>query len=358
MKNILKEAAVTLGNLLSPREETPLEALWKDTGGSCLVERPAGWERATVDVSVIIPCYNNAKYLGKSLRSVLEQRGDFTFEAVVIDDGSTDETPELLEAFRGDPRVVLRRQENRGHSGARNTGLSLCRGEYILFHDSDDTLCPGALAALLTTARAQDADIVAGGYLRVSPEGEVSPGKTFPDGVARDIYTIPGMTCGKIFRRRLFRNLRFPEGYWYEDSIICQILLPMARGVYTVSSPIFYYLLNPQGVSAASRGQKKSLESVYVTRRLLRERERFGLTVDAPFCGHFLHMVALTYHRTRHLGRQALYPVFLAQREMFQAYFGEIPVEGKFAPLARALRKGQFRRYVWQCEVLWLGGTL
>ena len=358
MKHILKEGLVTLGNLLSPREHTALEDIWPDTGGSCWVERPAGWESSAVDISVIIPCYNNARYVTDSIRSVLNQAGDFTFEALVIDDGSTDNTPALLEQFRGDPRVVLRRQENRGHSGARNTGLSLCRGEYLLFHDSDDTMCPGALQALLAQARAQDADIVAGGYRCVTPEGAVTPGKSFPDGQAPDIYAIPGMTCGKIFRRRLFRNLQFPEGYWYEDSIICQILLPLARGVYTVSSPIFWYLLNPQGVSAASRGQRKSLESVYVTRRLLRERGRFALAVDAPFCGHFLHMVVLTYHRTRRLGKGALYPVFLAQREMFHGYFDGAAVPEIFAPLAQALRKGQFRRYVWLCETMWLGGKL
>lgn len=356
MNKLIREGIMALGNLLSPKKETALETIWQDTGGSCLTQRPGDWGNSTVDISVIIPCYNNARYLEKSIRSVLDQQGDFSFEAVIVDDGSTDETPEILAQFRQDPRVVLCRQENQGHSGARNTGLRLCRGEYLLFHDSDDTMCSGALAALWAQAKAHDADIVAGGFRCVTTEGAERPGLRFPDGEAVDPYVIPGMTCGKIFRRRLFEKLQFPEGYWYEDSIICQILLPMAKGVYTVSAPVFFYLQNPQGVSAASQGQPKSLESVYVTRRLLRERAHFGLTMDEAFCGHFLQMVVLTYHRTRYLGKQVIYPVFQAQRELFESCFGGIPVAGKYASLAAALEKGQFRRYVWLCETMWLGG--
>ena len=112
MKHIIQEGLRTLSNLVSPREETDLEALWQDTGGSCRVERPAQWQDSSVDISVIIPCYNNAPYLKKSIQSVLDQQGSFTLEAVVIDDGSTDETPEILARFQGDPRVVLHRQEN------------------------------------------------------------------------------------------------------------------------------------------------------------------------------------------------------------------------------------------------------
>ena len=125
-----------------------------------------------------------------------------------------------------------------------------------------------------------------------------------------------------------------------------------------MSAPVFRYLLNPQGVSAASQGQPKALESLYVTRRLLRERESFGLHHDEASCAHFLHMVLLTYHRTRKLGKNCHYSVFLAQRQLYETYFENIPVMEKYAPLAAALRKGRFRRYVWLCETMWLGGSL
>lgn len=358
MNRLLQEAARSAGKLLSPASgtEADLKSLWPDTGGSCRVQRDSAWANPEnpVALSVIIPCYNNASYLKESLDSVLGQQTEYSFEAVVIDDGSTDETPAILEAYREMPNVTLLRQENRGHSGARNAGIAACRGKYLLFHDSDDTLLPGSLEALLTSAFENDADIVVGGYVCKDAQGNVSPGKTFPAGPVADREQIPGMTCGKLFRRGLWGALCFPEGYWYEDSVICQILLPMARRIYAVSTPVFAYLRNPKGVSAASQGQPKALESLYITEKLLEERAQFGLAVTQEDYTHFLHMVLLTYHRTRALGAKVPYPVFLAQRRLQERYFAQFPEVPPYAPLGRALRKNAFRDYLWLCETLWI----
>ena len=358
MNRLLREAARSAGKLLSPASgaEADLKSIWPDNGGSCRVRRDAAWANPEnpVALSVIIPCYNNAPYLKASLDSVLSQQTSDSFEAVVIDDGSTDETPAILDAYRGKPNVTLLRQENRGHSGARNAGIAACRGKYLLFHDSDDTLLPGSLEALLTCALENDADIVAGGYVCKDAQGNISPGKTFQTGPVTDREQIPGMTCGKLFRRELWGELCFPEGYWYEDSVICQILLPMAQRIYAISTPVFAYLLNPKGVSAASQGQPKALESLYITERLLGERAQFGLAVTQKDYTHFLHMVLLTYHRTRALGSKVPYPVFLAQRRLWQRYFAQLPEVPPYAPLGQALREGKFRRYLWLCETLWI----
>jgi len=86
-------------------------------------------------VSVIIPTYNRKRFLAEAVRSVLVGTyGDF--ELIVVDDGSTDGTGQALEAF-GD-RIVYRRQANRGVSGGRNLGVSISRGDYVAFLDSDD----------------------------------------------------------------------------------------------------------------------------------------------------------------------------------------------------------------------------
>ena len=162
------------------------------------------------------------------------------------------------------------------------------------------------------------------------------------------------MTCGKAFRRRLWAKLQFPLGYWYEDSVISQILLPMARRIYAIDAPVFAYLLNPLGVSAASQGRPKSLESLYVTRRLLKEREFFGLRYDQDAYTHFLHMVLLTYHRTRLLPKDVPYAVFLCQRQLQSTYFSGVSAPESYASLAESLEKGRFRNYLWLCETLWL----
>ena len=355
-RKLITEGCRSLGKLFSPAPagaDKTLEAIWPDSGGGCLLDRGTDWLDAQVDLSIIIPCYNNAPYLKACMDSVLGQETSYSFEAVVVDDGSTDETPAILAPYREDPRVKLLRQENKGHSGARNAGLSLCRGRYILFHDSDDTLLPGSIDALLRCAFENNADIALGGYVRKDPSGNITPGKAFPAGAVTDRETVPGMTCGKAFRRSLWGNLQFPTGYWYEDSVISQILLPMAKRIYAIDTPVFAYLLNPQGVSAASQGRPKALESLYITRRLLKERAAFGLNYDADAYTHFLHMVLLTYHRTRLLGKNVPYGVYLCQRQLQKQYFSGLTAH-RYASLAQALEKGRFRRYLWLCETLWL----
>jgi glycosyltransferase involved in cell wall biosynthesis len=98
---------------------------------------------AAPGVSLIIATYNHGRYLGAALDSVLAQTRPT--EIIVVDDGSTDDTPAVLARFA--PRVRVHRQDNRGLSAARNAGLELARGDYIGFLDADDVIAPTKLAA-------------------------------------------------------------------------------------------------------------------------------------------------------------------------------------------------------------------
>lgn len=93
-------------------------------------------------VSVIIPTYNYARYLGEAIDSALGQTLA-PLEVIVVDDGSTDDTPELLAAY-GD-RIRVLRQKNAGVAVARNSGIAAARGEYVAFLDADDTWLPRKL---------------------------------------------------------------------------------------------------------------------------------------------------------------------------------------------------------------------
>ncbi len=104
-------------------------------------------------VSVIIPCFNVRPYVGAALRSLLAQ-SHAEWEALVVDDGSTDGTAELVEAVV-DSRIRLIRQANQGVSAARNRALDLATGETVLFLDADDWLAPDALARMLACLRTQ-----------------------------------------------------------------------------------------------------------------------------------------------------------------------------------------------------------
>lgn len=117
-------------------------------------------------VSVVIPTFQRCDMVGDALRSVLEQSYR-DWEAVIVDDGSTDGTRALIAAF-DDPRVRYFYQENRGLANARNRGIRAAQGEFIAFLDSDDLFLPHKLQRQVALLHAQPhLGLVAGGYIEV-----------------------------------------------------------------------------------------------------------------------------------------------------------------------------------------------
>ncbi|HEX6376789.1 MAG TPA: glycosyltransferase family 2 protein [Allosphingosinicella sp.] len=128
-------------------------------------------------VSVVIPAYNVAGYLDKSVGSALAQGVDV--EVIVVDDGSTDATPDAIRRLEADPRVRgFRLSVNGGPSAARNKGLDEARGEWVAFLDADDWFAPGRLAYLLDVAGAAGADAVSDDLALIS-DGADKPWTTF-----------------------------------------------------------------------------------------------------------------------------------------------------------------------------------
>jgi len=122
-------------------------------------------------VSVIIPAYNQGHYLAEAIQSVLDQTHQ-DFEIIVVDDGSTDDTRQIAERF-SDPRVHYVYQQNRGLSGARNTGIRHARGAYLTYLDSDDQFLPEKLNLLVTELEAKpEIGLVAGQAIPIDETGQ------------------------------------------------------------------------------------------------------------------------------------------------------------------------------------------
>jgi glycosyltransferase involved in cell wall biosynthesis len=118
-------------------------------------------------VSVVIPCFNQAHFLGEAIESVLSQSYSH-FEIVVVDDGSTDNTSEVAGRY---PGVHCVRQENQGLAGARNSGLYESKGSYLVFLDADDRLLPDALKVGLECLKAHpECAFVSGRYREIAAD--------------------------------------------------------------------------------------------------------------------------------------------------------------------------------------------
>ncbi|WP_428377602.1 glycosyltransferase family 2 protein [Lichenicoccus sp.] len=145
-------------------------------------------------VSVIIPCHNVRDYVGATLNSLLAQTHPL-WTAIVIDDGSTDGTADLVRDYM-DPRIRLVRQANQGVSAARNHGIALAGGEAILFLDADDWLAADALARMTACLETGSAQAAYGAFCFVTEDG------------SRVVATKPGpFPAGDIIERLLVENL-------------------------------------------------------------------------------------------------------------------------------------------------------
>ncbi|MBL4557994.1 MAG: glycosyltransferase family 2 protein [Rhodobacteraceae bacterium] len=135
----------------------------------------------TPNVSVLIPAFNMDRVLETAVASALDQDG-VTVEVVVIDDASTDGTPDLVAGMaRKDARVhPVRLQENAGPGAARSAGLAQARGDWVAVLDADDRFAPGRLAHLLALARARNLDAVADNLTLVDPGLGRAVGRAFP----------------------------------------------------------------------------------------------------------------------------------------------------------------------------------
>ncbi len=159
-------------------------------------------------ISVVVPTYNLARYTAEALQSARDQTFA-DFEVVVVDDGSTDNTVEVVETFLADPRFALIRQENRGTAAARNTAISRARGEWVAFLDCDDLWLPEKLEKQAQVIEAHPgAALIFTNGVEFTQDGDFGPfyrkREVFPDGVGlrRVLECNCFWACSVMVRRR------------------------------------------------------------------------------------------------------------------------------------------------------------
>jgi glycosyltransferase involved in cell wall biosynthesis len=203
-------------------------------------------------LSVIVPVYDTAAYLRQCMDSLLAQTFD-DLEIIVVDDGSTDDSPRIIADYaRENAGVVVVRKPNGGLADARNHGIGAARGEYVGFVDSDDYVSPDMYALMCERARATDADVVVCGMTGVDASGHAEcaydegPASAFGVCLAESpslIVTCGPSACDKIFRTRLFteRRLSFPVGTAFEDLATTYSLFAHANRIEKVDEPLYFY---------------------------------------------------------------------------------------------------------------------
>ena len=305
---------------------------------------------ATHDLQIIIPAYNVEDYLAACMDSVLTQETRYSYHVVLVDDGAKDSTPAICDRYAGHPNVTVIHQENHGLSGARNTGLKEIFGKYILFLDSDDLLLPGAIDALLDTALAHDADLVEGGADYVFPDRQETAHSYGAEAQITNPYALHGHAWGKVYKAEIFQNLCFPEGFWYEDSLLAFLIFPAACNVWVCPHSCTGYRINESGIVKSSVGKPRAVETYWITEKLLLEHKESGLPMDEAFYGYLLLQARLNQLRLAALPEKIQESAFLLTCDLLSRHFPadiSLPTDRQ---LQKALKTKDFGMFKLCCK--------
>ena len=214
-------------------------------------------------VSIVIPVFNVRPYLAEALDSVVHQSYE-NIEIIIIDDGSADGSEAICDDYlRKDDRVHVVHQENKGISNARNAGLSLANGDAVAFLDPDDAYHPDFIASMTEIMIRENADIVTCQYTahvttgRMEATGRGKPQPMAKKGQYDRIAALRALAdglldvsvCNKVFRRELWKTIRFPDGHVYEDVDTTYRVFDVCETVYVLNRPLYLRRKRPGSIT-------------------------------------------------------------------------------------------------------------
>ena len=226
-------------------------------------------------ISVIIPIYNVEGYLRKCLDSVRLQTYE-NLEIILVDDGSTDNCGAICDEYAlNDARITVVHKANEGLGFARNSGLEICTGEYVMFVDSDDWLSVKAVQVLYDQIMMDDSDIAVGKHVEVYEDGHISElfwgineNKIF---TKNDVFShlhpnmiFPVAAWGKLYRKSLFDDIRYTSVCIAEDLFLFPFIIERCEKI-SVTQTIVYYYYQRQNSLVRQKSEKAKNDLAEVT---------------------------------------------------------------------------------------------
>ena len=236
-------------------------------------------------VSVIVPIYKVASYLKKCVNSILDQSYE-NLDIILVDDGSPDDCPLICDEYeKKDLRVRVIHKVNGGLSDARNAGIEIIRGEYVVFVDSDDFLETRYIERLVNCLESTNSDIAICDYYTF---GEKSfNGCKLSENKSPEIFNNENaLKCalvgnpfalsawGKLYKSSLFANVRYPKGKIYEDLGTIYKIIGLANKICYVPEKRYYYLIRKNSISYAKFSTKK-MDMLFYSKEILSYIENY-----------------------------------------------------------------------------------
>lgn len=252
--------------------------------------------------SIVIPAYNAALFIHICLDSILSQVFS-DYEIIVVDDGSTDDTPQVLADYQSrDPRIVVHRQVNARQGAARTAGLKLARGRYVWCIDSDDYIQSSILAKYHATVQAKNPDVIVLNFAYVDPDGSLRYSERTPGAlcsrllhprISEEVFNaVSAWSCPPwryVIRRDLLalNDIKFPAGIFYEDHPFAIELMLKAETVYVDPSVGYFYV--QRAGSTMSVHDSRVMDFLVIRRLCLTLLRDAGLLFDyAETCSKYI----------------------------------------------------------------------
>nr|WP_278376626.1 glycosyltransferase family 2 protein [Brucella anthropi] len=280
-----------------------------------------------LDVTVGISAYNSAEFIEQAVESVLAQEGR-TFEVIVVDDGSKDNTADLVNAIaKRDGRVRVYQKPNAGLGASRNDVIDQAKGRFIHFMDGDDYMGPNFLDAMVSRADALNADVIISSYYEVSENDLVKAGR----GLLRELaeYTKgfhwserPMVLLSrtpvwdKLYRREFIEknSIRFIET-GAEDIPFSWNTLVLAETIGTVWTPYFYYRVRKGSLTGGVALIDDVFTAVDTAEAFLRSQPKWK-KIQPYFVGRSISEIGYLLVKARES--------FITNKDARDAYFGRL----------------------------------
>lgn len=285
-----------------------------------------------LDLSIIVPVYNYAELIENNILSILQQKTKYQYQLILVDDGSTDGSKDILRKYENYPNVKVIYQQNQGIAGARNTGLNYAAGRYIMFVDCDDTVEENLVEILLFKAYKDDCDIVMCAHNLVKEcNGEIY--EMIPNVYPRynllgyagnaKILNYAGLPWCKVYKRELWENVRYLPGYWYEDTIIHSLLFTQCTKFSYDPVICYQYRWYEKNFShiQGNTANPKCIDIFWLLKRILEQYEGMNLPKDERFETMLLkHLSKYYYTKISEMSDEVVSALFVLACDLYQRY--------------------------------------
>ena len=222
-------------------------------------------------VSIIVPIYNVGLFVLPCVNSLLAQTYS-NIEFIIVDDGCTDNTVDLIEGVIGaDARFTILHKENGGLSSARNYGTQRCHGDYLMYVDGDDLIDPRTVELMVEAADDYLVPLVVGSFAKTLALDNYKMGQDVEFNVESGTERLrklllfsgeSGSACGKLFDRSLVSSLVFPEGQLFEDMGVIASICSNIDRLAVSEAPFYAYVTRPGSITTFKKQGPKHIKDM------------------------------------------------------------------------------------------------